>query len=141
MMSAAPVFQSIVIATDGSDTAKKAVQEGAEVAAKVGAQVHVLTAQPGKGGQDSPEGQVAQPDAVLEEACNAVRSSGAQAQGHTRTGDPADAILSFAEEVGADLIVVGNKGLTGARRFLLGSVPDKISHHAPCSVWIVYTID
>ena len=45
----------------------------------------------------------------------------------------------MAEERGADLIVVGNKGMTGARRFLLGSVPNKISHHAPCSVLIIRT--
>ena len=58
---------------------------------------------------------------------------------HAREGDPADAILTIAEEVGASVIVVGNKGMTGARRFLLGSVPNKISHHAPCSVYIART--
>ena len=58
---------------------------------------------------------------------------------YPREGDPADAILDVAEEQEADLIVVGNKGMTGARRFLLGSVPNKISHHAPCSVLIIRT--
>jgi len=58
---------------------------------------------------------------------------------HAREGEPADAILDVAEETGADLIVVGNKGMTGARRFLLGSVPNKISHHAPCGVLIART--
>ena len=58
---------------------------------------------------------------------------------HPREGDPADAILDVAEENEADLVMVGNKGMTGARRFLLGSVPNKISHHAPCDVWIVKT--
>ena len=52
---------------------------------------------------------------------------------------PADAILDVAEEREADLIVVGNKGMTGAKRFLLGSVPNKVSHHAPCSVLIIRT--
>ena len=56
-----------------------------------------------------------------------------------REGEPADAILDVAEEINADLIVVGNKGMTGARRFLLGSVPNKVSHHAPSSVIIVRT--
>ena len=56
-----------------------------------------------------------------------------------REGDAADAILDVAEETNADLIVVGNKGMTGAKRFLLGSVPNKVSHHAPCSVMIVQT--
>jgi len=60
-------------------------------------------------------------------------------QAHAREGEPADAILDVAEEINADLIVVGNKGMTGARRFLLGSVPNKVSHHAPSSVIIVRT--
>ncbi|HYY06277.1 MAG TPA: universal stress protein, partial [Candidatus Limnocylindria bacterium] len=58
---------------------------------------------------------------------------------HAREGDPADALLDVAEETKADLLVVGNKGMTGAKRFLLGSVPNKVSHHAPCSVFIVRT--
>jgi nucleotide-binding universal stress UspA family protein len=58
---------------------------------------------------------------------------------HPREGDPADAILDVAEEQKSDLIVVGNKGMSGAKRFLLGSVPNKVSHHAPCSVLIVRT--
>ena len=60
-------------------------------------------------------------------------------QSHPREGDPADAILDVAEETKADLIVVGNKGMTGAKRFLLGSVPNKVSHHAPCDLIIVRT--
>ena len=56
-----------------------------------------------------------------------------------RVGDAADAIVDVAEEQSCDLIVVGNKGMTGAKRFLLGSVPNKVSHHAPCSVLIVRT--
>ena len=58
---------------------------------------------------------------------------------YARQGDPADAILDVAEERGADLIVVGHKGMTGARRFMLGSVPHRVSHHAPCSVLIIRT--
>ena len=58
---------------------------------------------------------------------------------HARQGDPADAILDVADETNAGLVIVGNKGMTGAKRFLLGSVPDKISHHAPCSVLIIRT--
>ena len=56
-----------------------------------------------------------------------------------RVGDAADAIIDVAEEQRSDLIVVGHKGMTGATRFLLGSVPNKVSHHAPCSVMIVRT--
>ena len=68
-----------------------------------------------------------------------VRLPGIDVETHAREGDPADAILDVAEEEGADLIVVGNKGMTGAKRFLLGSVPNKVSHHAPCSVLIIRT--
>ncbi len=58
---------------------------------------------------------------------------------YPRKGDPADAILDVAEEQEADLIIVGNRGMAGAERFLLGSVPNKVSHHAPCSVLIIRT--
>jgi nucleotide-binding universal stress UspA family protein len=57
---------------------------------------------------------------------------------HAKTTDAADAILEVADEVGADLIVVGNKGMKGARR-VLGSIPNSISHSARCSVLIVQT--
>ena len=69
----------------------------------------------------------------------AARSLIFEAATHARKGDAADAILDVADDENADLIVVGNKGMKGARRFLLGSVPDKISHHASCSVLIIRT--
>jgi nucleotide-binding universal stress UspA family protein len=69
-----------------------------------------------------------------------MHARGVEAECHARKGDPADALLQVAEENGADLIVVGNRGMTGAKRFLLGSVPNKVSHHASCSVLIVRTV-
>ena len=78
-------------------------------------------------------------DATLAEAEQSVEGAGVRVSTFAREGDAADAILDVAEERGADLIVVGNKGMTGAKRFVLGSVPNKISHHAPCSVLIVRT--
>ena len=78
-------------------------------------------------------------DATLEDAAEVAKEDGVAVEVHARQGDPADAILDVAEETKADLIVVGNKGMTGARRFLLGSVPNKVSHHAPCSVLIIRT--
>ena len=78
-------------------------------------------------------------NATLEARGRHGEAAGVEAEPHPREGDPADAILDVAEEIGADLIVVGNKGMTGAKRFLLGSVPNKVSHHAPCSVYIVRT--
>ena len=78
-------------------------------------------------------------DATLSEAQEMAANAGVEVQIFARQGDPADAILDVAEETKADLIIVGNKGMTGARRFLLGSVPNKVSHHAPCSVLIIRT--
>jgi nucleotide-binding universal stress UspA family protein len=78
-------------------------------------------------------------EATLREAAETVEQAGVSVNTYAREGDPADAILDVAEERGADLIVVGNKGMTGAKRFLLGSVPNKVSHHAPCSVLIIRT--
>jgi nucleotide-binding universal stress UspA family protein len=78
--------------------------------------------------------------ATLEAAAAEIRAAGVEVEVFARQGDPADAILDIAEERGSDLIVLGNKGMTGAKRFLLGSVPNKVSHHAPCSVLIIRTV-
>src|SRR3974377_874733 len=72
-------------------------------------------------------------EATLEAAAAVAREAGVAVSVYPRQGDPADAVLDVAEEREADLIVVGNKGMTGAKRFLLGSVPNKVSHHAPRS--------
>ena len=61
------------------------------------------------------------------------------AEVHNPHGDPAEALISVAEAVDADLVVVGNRGMTGMTRFVLGSVPNKVSHHCPCSLLIVNT--
>ena len=55
------------------------------------------------------------------------------------SGDPASLLIDAADDSGDDVIVVGSKGMTGAKRFILGSVPNKVSHHAPCDVIIVHT--
>ena len=142
---------SIVVGTDGSDTAAMAVQEAGDLAEKVGARVHIVSAyEPARarveGAADDPErgtwvvGPDVEVNTVLEHAAGALRTRGVECETHARrAGDPADAILGVAEEHDADLIIVGSKGMQGAKRFLLGSVPNKISHHAPCSVLIVRT--
>jgi nucleotide-binding universal stress UspA family protein len=148
----AGMFRSIVVGTDGSDTAGKAVQEAIDLATSVGASVYVVSAyEPVPQGRLREEARQAPEDlqwminpredvdATLAAAADEVRGAGLDVETFAREGDPADAILDVAEERGADLIVVGNKGMTGARRFLLGSVPNKVSHHAPCSVLIVRT--
>ena len=142
----------MVVGTDGSDTAKEAVRQAADLAGKLGAKVHLVSAY-----EPVPEGRLREerpqvPDdmqwmvnpredvsVTLAEAARGLAELGVEVVTHAREGDPADAILDVAEEQGADLIVVGNKGMTGAKRFLLGSVPNKVSHHAPCSVMIIRT--
>jgi nucleotide-binding universal stress UspA family protein len=146
------LFRSIVVGTDGSDTAKQAVREAIELARDVRARVDLVSAyEPVASSRLRVERREVPEDVqwmvnpredvnvTLEEAANEVREAGVEVQTFAREGDPADAILDVAEERDSDLIVVGNKGMTGAKRFLLGSVPNKVSHHAPCSVLIVRT--
>jgi nucleotide-binding universal stress UspA family protein len=146
------MFGSIVIGTDGSDTAKEAVRQATDLAKAVGSKVHLVSAyEPVSEGrlrqerQDVPDDMqwMVNPredvDNTLSDAADAIKEAGVGVETYAREGDPADAILDVAEETDADLIVVGNKGMTGAKRFLLGSVPNKVSHHAPCSVMIIRT--
>lgn len=76
--------------------------------------------------------------AVTDEIEQELRESGAGARihfyVHVRIGHPADEILALAREVGADLIIVGSKGLTGVERFVLGSVSEKVVREAGCTV-------
>ena len=147
------MYRQIVVGTDGSETAAKAVGQAAELAASVGATLLVVSAfEPVSGSRLREEASqvpddvrwMVNPredvDATLQAAVELAAERGAESKTFARQGDPADAILDVAEEQGADLIVVGNKGMTGAKRFLLGSVPNKVSHHAPCSVLIVRTV-
>jgi nucleotide-binding universal stress UspA family protein len=148
------LFKRIVVGTDGSETAAEAVRQAVGLAKVIDAKVDLVSAyEPVPSSrlrEESSEvpGDVAHAvgpredvNVILEGAAGEAKQQGVEAATHPREGDPADAILDVAEELGADLIVVGNKGMTGARRFLLGSVPNKISHHAPCGVFIVRTTD
>jgi nucleotide-binding universal stress UspA family protein len=146
------MFGSIVVGTDGSPTAGEAVRQATELAGAIGATIHLVSAFEPVGNQRLREERVQAPDdmqwsinqredveATLKEAAEKIQEAGVSVDTYSRQGDPADAILDVAEEKDADLIVVGNKGMTGAKRFLLGSVPNKVSHHAPCSVMIIRT--
>jgi nucleotide-binding universal stress UspA family protein len=146
------MFGSIVVGTDGSDTARQAVRQAIGLARQLGAQLQIVSAYEPvprsrlrEEAQQAPEdlqwmvNEREDVDATLREAASEAEQAGVTASVYSRQGDPADAILDVAEEQAADLIVVGNKGMTGAKRFLLGSVPNKVSHHAPCSVLIIRT--
>jgi nucleotide-binding universal stress UspA family protein len=147
------MFSSIVVGTDGSETAREAVTQAVELAGRLDATVHLVSAyEPvsGLGLRDGPTGpaaagaewavhQLGEVEATLAEAAAVARRAGVPVAVYARQGDAADAILDVAEERDADLVIIGNKGLTGAKRFLLGSVPNKVSHYAPCSVMIIRT--
>jgi len=140
------MFRSIVVGTDGSETANEAVRQAAELAGQLGCVYEpVPSSQDGPGDVDvhAESGWVLRPreavDATLASAAAVFAAGGVEVDLYAQRGDPADAILDVAEERGADLIIVGNRGQTGAKRFLLGSVPNRISHHAPCAVLIIRT--
>ncbi len=146
------MFKRIVVGTDGSETAAEAVRQASELARLTGGTLSIVSAyQPisGRRVQDEQAGAPADVqyeigpredvNIVLDAAAAEAKKQGIEVQTHPVEADPADAILNVAEETKADLIVVGNKGMTGARRYLLGSVPNNVSHHAPCSVIIVRT--
>ena len=127
------MFRSIVVGTDGSETATQAVRQAVDLAASVGAKLELVSAYEPVPAQRLHAEQRQAPedlqwainpredvDATLEAAAEVARGAGVAVEVYARQGDPADAILDVAEEQEADLIVVGNKGMTGAKRFLLG---------------------
>ncbi|HEY2771935.1 MAG TPA: universal stress protein [Solirubrobacteraceae bacterium] len=142
--------EAIVVGTDGSDSAKRAVGEAIRLASALGAELHVVSAfEPLRGARiaGAPEGaaKVWQPlpdadvEATLSEAAAGIRLKGIEARTHAIQKDPADALVEVAEKIDAALIVVGNKGLHSATRRVLGNVPNQVAHRAACSVLIVAT--
>jgi nucleotide-binding universal stress UspA family protein len=147
------MYRAIVVGTDGSRTAKLAVIRAAELARDAGGKLVLVSAyRPVVGDKLRAERAQAPDDvswainpdqeveAILSAAAVEARAAGAtDVVTRAVQGPPAEALLEVAEEVGAGLIVVGNMGMTGTKRFLIGSVPNRISHHAPCDVLIVRT--
>ena len=145
------MFSKIVVGTDGSDTAAGAVALAVDLAQRSGATLHLVSAykDPATSVAVAHVGAIAVPDGSLTAA--AVKSASEEllaevAQGtqgipvktHAVAGSPADVLISVAESVGADLIVVGSKGMKGARR-IIGSVPNSVAHRSPCHVIIAKT--
>jgi nucleotide-binding universal stress UspA family protein len=122
------VYKRILVGTDGSSTAAMAVDRAVEVAAATGAQLTILAVDREQRGRKVVEAEVAR-----------HKDSGVDITPHVESGDPATVLVDTAEAGGFDLLVVGNKGMTGATRFFLGSVPNKVSHHAPVALLIVRT--
>jgi nucleotide-binding universal stress UspA family protein len=139
------MYTNIVVGTNGSETAAKAVAHAADLAEAYNATLHLVSSMPTKTvGGGAMTGPVAidcraEVDSILAEAAKAVQRDGLTVRTHALQIDPAQAVVQVAESCGADLVVVGNKGMQGAKRFLLGSVPNSVAHAAPCAVLIVKT--
>lgn len=121
-------YDTVVVGTDGSLTAGRAVRRAVELAAATGARLLVAYV-----------GDPATGRTVLDSVSREHGDPALRLEQRLLEGDPADALLALARAEAADVLVVGNKGMTGAQRFLLGSVPNKISHQASCDVLIVDT--
>jgi nucleotide-binding universal stress UspA family protein len=143
------MFESIVVGTDGSETADIALRRAIALAGLTGATLHVVSAYeptPARVGGNQPVPEAAEwalgpdfkVDAVLQRAQDEGRGGDVEVEVHAPKGDAADALIEAAKQYDADLIVLGSRGMRGARR-VLGSVPNKVSHHAPCDVLIVQT--
>lgn len=148
------MYRTIVVGTDGSATAAVAERAAIELARRFGAKLHLVRAYQLPSGVGLagavPETAVAlheadrlvagQIEAALEALAGDIRGTGVDVATHARSGSAAQAIIDVAEAHGADLVVVGNRGMQGARR-LLGSVPNTVTHHAPCAVLVVRSCD
>jgi nucleotide-binding universal stress UspA family protein len=142
-------FKVIVVGTDGSERSAGAVSEALALATMAGSTlhaVHVVHPAVEAGHVESKAWQLAIDEERGEvEHSKAQLATKAEHQGvsveyHTPGGsDVADALLNTAEAVNADLIVVGNRGMSGVTRFVLGSIPNKVAHRCHCSVLIVDT--
>ncbi|MEJ7582520.1 MAG: universal stress protein [Acidimicrobiales bacterium] len=139
------MYESIVVGVDGSTSAASAFGQAAELAERFGAHLHVVSAYTplSVSGQSLPPefaGTVrsdSKVEALLSDLSSRARVRGIEVSSHSRTGDPATAIVEVADEQQADLIIVGNKGMKARR--VLGSVPNSVAHKASCSTLIVQT--
>jgi len=146
------MYKVILVGTDGSETASKAVSAAADVARSLGSELHIVSAfRPGSASAGmaaaagAPMVDTGVHHAMLEESARAVSekavenfANGVNAHAHAIPGDAVDVLLDTAVGVGADLIVVGSKGMRGARRYI-GSVPNSVAHSAACDVLVVKT--
>jgi nucleotide-binding universal stress UspA family protein len=135
-------ISTVAVGTDGSATAAEAVRVATETARRFDAKLVLISAcDNSRAGRGSVELQWANNPAsrvheILARAQEDVRKAGLECETRVEEGDPAKVIVRLAEECGADLLVIGNKGM---QRRMLGSVPNAVSHTAPCSVMVVKT--
>jgi nucleotide-binding universal stress UspA family protein len=139
------MISTVAVGTDGSATASRAVEVAADMARRYGARLALLSAfDPG---DDTPPGDgnvevewdrstAAQVREILSRTEQELRRTGLDVKVHADAGDPAQVLVRLAGECGADVLVIGNKGM---HRRVLGSVPNTVTHRAPCSVFVVKT--
>jgi nucleotide-binding universal stress UspA family protein len=137
------VFQKVVVGADASETAADAVRQAIELVKLTGGSLHIVSAYrpqhlsaSGSDDQGLATGDLA--ESVLADHASRARAESIAVETYARSGAAAEAICEVAEEISADLIIVGNKGMAGVRR-VLGSVPNSVAHRAPCSVLIAQT--
>jgi len=143
------MYDTIVVGTDGSATATEAVEHAVSLAALAGAHLHVAMVTPSIPMLVAPDMVIATADwstaneqatrTTIDAAGDKATAAGVEVTRHQLSGDPADALLSLCDDVDADLLVVGSRGMHGAKRFLLGSVSSRCAHHSDRSVLIVHT--
>lgn len=145
-------YRHLLVGTDGSDTAAHAVRQAALLAQAFGARLTVMTvftdAPPSETAQiqeqlpDELRWQVtgaAQAEETAHQGVSVAKTLGADAHARVERGEPAEAIIRALDAGDFDLVVVGSRGLSSPTRFLLGNVPNAVSHHAPCDVAIIHT--
>lgn len=143
-------YQHVIVGTDGSATAQVAVLHAARLARACGARLTIVSAytRAPVGATDlvSPDAWLMSDaagaqDHVVDGQKLALTEGAPNVRCRTEAGDPASVILDVAADHTADAIVVGSRGMATASRFILGSVPNRVSHHAACDVIIVKTAD
>lgn len=143
-------YRTVVVGSDGSSTAELAVRTAASVAAEHDARLVIVTAYtPGRDEGDDrrvPEdlrwtvADVNQAEERVGHGRTIATQAGVRRTiTHAVAGSPVDVLLDAADSFGADLIVVGSRGLTRSTHALVGSVAASVAHHAPCDVMIVET--
>ena len=133
--------ESIIVGTDGSDTAERAVDRAGAIARAFGATVHVVSAYSDDRTPLVGAGRQADRDHAqqhIDQAQARLAQQGVESEAHITNREAGRALVAIADEQHAQMIVVGNRGMTGAKR-VLASVPNYVSHHAHCDVVIVHT--
>lgn len=126
-------YRTILVGTDGSDTSIRAMEKAAKLAKQVDGTLLVVCATTNIGLNDY------RAEEILKDAAYALEAWGVRSETMYREGPPDKVLQAIAAERGADLIVIGNRGVGKVRRFRIGALPEKVASSAPCDVLVVFT--